>query len=41
LKIIDAVAKKLNQNRWDIFGKWEQLFEEIAADEIDRLNRSL
>jgi predicted hydrolase (HD superfamily) len=24
LKIIDAVAEKLNQNRWDIFGKWEQ-----------------
>lgn len=41
LKIIDAVAKKLNQNRWDIFLEWDHLFEEIAADGIDRLNRSL
>ncbi|RKZ43094.1 MAG: phosphohydrolase [Candidatus Parabeggiatoa sp. nov. 3] len=41
LKIIDALAEKLNKNRWDIFVEWDQLFEEIAADGIDRLNRSV
>jgi predicted hydrolase (HD superfamily) len=40
LKIIDAVAQKLNKNRWDVFLELDQLFEEIAAGGIERLNRS-
>ncbi|MEK8015519.1 MAG: hypothetical protein VSS75_001540 [Candidatus Parabeggiatoa sp.] len=41
MKIRDAVADKLNQNRWDVFLEWDHLFEEIAANGIDRLNRNL
>jgi len=40
LKIIDVVAEKLNQSRWDVFLELDQLFEEIAANGLEKLNRS-
>ncbi len=41
LKVIDIIAQKLNKDRWEIFLEIDLLFEEIAANGVERLNRSL
>ena len=40
LRVIDLVAHKLSADRWDIFGKLDGAFEEIADGGADRLARS-
>ena len=40
LRVIDAIAAKLNQERWDLFLELDALFEKIASGSEDRLMRS-
>lgn len=40
LSIIDEIASRLGQSRWDVFEKLDTAFEEIAADGSDRLQVS-
>jgi len=41
LQTIDRIAAALGKDRWDIFQELDSLFELIAADGNDRLNRSV
>lgn len=41
LRIIDGVAARLKTDRWDLFEVLDSLFEEIAADGVERLSRSV
>lgn len=40
LLVIDMVAKKLETDRWTVFQDLDSVFEKIASDGDDRLNRS-
>lgn len=40
LLVIDAIAKKLGLQRWDIYAQLDSTFETIAADASERLRRS-
>ena len=40
LRVIDAVANMLDQDRWDLFSELDTCFENIAAKGDDRLSRS-
>lgn len=40
LRVIDLAAEKLGADRWDIFGRLDGTFEEIADGGADRLARS-
>jgi predicted hydrolase (HD superfamily) len=40
LTVIDAIAARLHQGRWDLFIELDALFEEIASSGDDRLRRS-
>ena len=40
LRIIDAAAKRIGKDRWDLFEKLDSAFEDIARLGHDRLSRS-
>jgi hypothetical protein len=39
-RVIDLVATSVGKSRWDIFVDLDTCFEAIAADGVDRLERS-
>ncbi len=41
LMVVDKTAKKIGENRWDIFTEMDSCFESIAADGPNRLHRSI
>lgn len=40
LLVIDEAAHRLGRDRWDVYARLDQLFEEIASGAMDRLDRS-
>jgi hypothetical protein len=39
-RVIDAVAVKLGRDRWDIYTTFSNVFDEVAASGLERLERS-
>ncbi|MEP7050428.1 MAG: phosphohydrolase, partial [Pseudomonadota bacterium] len=39
-RVIDEIASTLQRDRWDLFVELDGIFEDIAADGADRLERS-